>query len=91
VIVATTAVLAALHHQALTAGAGTGIGADFRVAVRGDRRRFRTGVRHADCLVALPGERCRTPILTLSVASIVITTIGIVMTAGDGTPTLASH
>jgi len=46
-------------------------------------------VRHADCLAALLGEPYGTMILTLSVASIEIMTIGIVMTTGDPNPTLA--
>lgn len=46
-------------------------------------------VRHADCLAALLGEPYGTIILTLSVASIEIMTIGIVMTTGHADPTLA--
>lgn len=46
-------------------------------------------VRHADCLAALLGEPFGTLILTLSVASIEILTIGIMMTTGHPNPTLA--
>ena len=46
-------------------------------------------VRHADGLAVLLGEPFGTMILTLSVASIEIITIGIVMTTGDPNPTLA--
>src|SRR5215467_5666982 len=46
-------------------------------------------VRHADGLAILLGEPFGTMILTLSVASIEILTIGIVMTTGEPNPTLA--
>ncbi len=46
-------------------------------------------VRHADGLAILLGEPYGTMILTLSVASIEILTVGIVMTTGDPNPTLA--
>jgi len=46
-------------------------------------------VRHADCLALILGEPYGTMILTLSVTSIEIMTIGIVMTTGDPDPTLA--
>lgn len=46
-------------------------------------------VRHADGLAALLGEPYGTLILTLSVTSIEIMTIGIVMTTGQPDPTLA--
>ncbi len=46
-------------------------------------------VRHADCLAELLGEPFGTLILTLSVASIEILTIGVMMTTGHPNPTLA--
>jgi Ca2+:H+ antiporter len=46
-------------------------------------------VRHADCLALILGEPYGTMILTLSVTSIEIMTIGIVMTTGEPDPTLA--
>lgn len=46
-------------------------------------------VRHADCLAALLGEPFGTLILTLSVASIEILTLGVMMTTGHPNPTLA--
>jgi Ca2+:H+ antiporter len=46
-------------------------------------------VRHAEGLAVLLGEPLGTIILTLSVASIEILTIGIVMTTGEPNPTLA--
>lgn len=46
-------------------------------------------VRHADSLAELLGEPYGTLILTLSVASIEILTIGIMMTTGNPNPTLA--
>ena len=90
VTVGTALLFAALGHQTLTNEAETWIGALmfawlFAVIVAGSA----AVVRHADCLAALLGEPYGTLILTLSVASIEIMTIGIVMTTGDPNPTLA--
>jgi len=90
VIAVTAIVFAGLGHGRLTGEAGTWIGALmfawlFVVIILGAM----SVVRHADGLAALLGEPYGTMILTLSVASIEIMTIGIVMTTGDPNPTLA--
>lgn len=90
VIVATALLFAALGQGTLVSEAESWIGAVmfawlFLVIVAGSA----SVVRHADCLALLLGEPYGTLILTLSVASIEIMTIGIVMTTGDPNPTLA--
>jgi Ca2+:H+ antiporter len=89
-IALTAAVFAALGHAVLRDNAENGLGALmfvwlFAVIIAGAVQ----VVRHADHLAQLLGEPYGTLILTLSVASIEIMTIGIVMTTGDPNPTLA--
>ena len=90
VLAGTAAVFAALGHQTLAEQAESWLGALmftwlFAVIVAGAA----AVVRHADCLAELLGEPYGTLILTLSVASIEIMTLGIVMTTGEPNPTLA--
>src|SRR5213593_2949743 len=90
VIGATALVFAALGHHTLMGEAESWLGALmfawlFAVIIVGSM----AVVRHADCLAALLGEPYGTLILTLSVTSIEIMTIGIVMTTGAPDPTLA--
>jgi Ca2+:H+ antiporter len=90
VLAVTAAGFTVLGSGGLAGAAGTWLGAAmfawlFVVIIAGAM----AVVRHADCLAALLGEPYGTMILTLSVASIEIMTIGIVMTTGDPNPTLA--
>jgi Ca2+:H+ antiporter len=89
-IVATAAFAGGLGHAWLGAHAATLAGAAlfawlFVVIIVGSM----CVVRHADCLAILLGEPYGTMILTLSVASIEIMTIGMVMTTGHPDPTFA--
>ncbi|MEP7083836.1 MAG: calcium:proton antiporter [Betaproteobacteria bacterium] len=89
-LAATALFFLVLGHERLVAGQESLLGAVmfgwlFAVIVVGSA----AVVRHADCLAALLGEPYGTLILTLSVASIEIMTIGIVMTTGEPDPTLA--
>jgi Ca2+:H+ antiporter len=86
----TAALFAALGHAVLREQAETWLGAAmfallFAVIIVGAAQ----VVRHAECLARLLGEPYGTMILTLSVASIEIMTIGIIMTTGEPNPTLA--
>jgi ABC-type proline/glycine betaine transport system permease subunit len=60
-----------------------------RLAARNDSLGSLSVVRHAEDLAELLGEPYGTLILTLSVATIEITTLGIVMTTGEPNPELA--